>query len=161
MLGGRQVTRFKRDGKQYDVVVQVKPQDRSTPSDLSQIFVRAGGGEMVPLANLVRLEETVAPKALNHFNKLRSATLTATLAPGYDLGAALAFLEAEAGKLPPGMVCDYDGQSREFRESSVGFYVVFGLALVIVMLLRPQGLIPSRRRARELKDRQEEVAPGV
>jgi multidrug efflux pump len=135
MLGGRQVTRFKREGKQYDVVVQVKPQDRSTPGDLSQIFVRAGGGEMVPLANLVRLEETVAPKELNHFNKLRSATLTATLAPGYDLGAALAFLEAEAGKLPAGMVYDYDGQSREFRESSGGFYVVFGLALVFIYLV--------------------------
>jgi multidrug efflux pump len=135
MLGGRQVTRFKREGKQYDVVVQVKPQDRSTPGDLSQIFVRAGSGEMVPLANLVRLEETVAPKELNHFNKLRSATLTATLAPGYDLGAALAFLETEAGKLPTGMVYDYDGQSREFRESSVGFYVVFGLALVFIYLV--------------------------
>jgi multidrug efflux pump len=135
MLGGRQVTRFKRDGKQYDVVVQVKPQDRSTPGDLSQIFARADGGEMVPLANLVRLEETVAPKELNHFNKLRSATLTATLAPGYDLGAALAFLEGEARKLPAGMVYDYDGQSREFRESSVGFYVVFGLALVFIYLV--------------------------
>jgi multidrug efflux pump len=143
MLGGRQVTRFKREGKQYDVMVQVKPADRAVPNDLSQIFVRASGSAasgtqgstMVPLSNLVRLEETVAPKELNHFNKLRSATLTATLAPAYDLGAALAFLEAEAEKLPAGITYDYDGQSREFKESSTGLYVVFVLALLFIYLV--------------------------
>ncbi len=135
MLGGRQVTRFKRDGKQYDVIVQVKPEDRATPNDLSQIFVRGAGGVMVPLANLVTIEETVAPKELNHFNKLRSATVTATLAPGYSLGEALAFLEAEAEKLPVGIVTDLDGQSREFRQSSVGLAVVFVLALAFIYLV--------------------------
>ncbi len=135
MLGGRQVTRFKRDGKQYEVIVQVKPEDRATPNDLSQIFVRGAGGVMVPLANLVTIEETVAPKELNHFNKLRSATVTATLAPGYSLGEALAFLEAEAEKLPVGIVTDLDGQSREFRQSSVGLAVVFVLALAFIYLV--------------------------
>ncbi len=135
MLGGRQVTRFKREGKQYDVIVQVKPEDRSTPNDLSQIFVRGAGGVMVPLANLVTIEETVAPKELNHFNKLRSATISATLAPGYSLGDALAFLEAEAEKLPAGIVSDLDGQSREFRQSSVGLAVVFVLALAFIYLV--------------------------
>lgn len=135
MLGGRQVTRFKREGKQYDVMVQVKAQDRATPNDLPQIFVRAADGTMVPLSNLVVLEETVAPKELNHFNKLRSATITATLAPGYDLGAALEFLEREAAGLPPGIVFDYDGQSREFNESSTGLYVVFLLALIFIYLV--------------------------
>jgi multidrug efflux pump len=135
MLGGRQVTRFKREGKQYEVVVQVKPQDRNTPTDLSQIFVRAGDGTMVPLVNLVTVEERVAPKELNHFNKLRAATLTATLAPGYSLGEALDFLESEAQKLPPGIVYDFKGQSREFNQSSVGLYVVFLLALAFIYLV--------------------------
>ena len=102
MLGGRQVTRFKRDGKQYDVMVQLKDVDRTNPDDLREIFVRGGDGSMVALSNLVAIEETVAPKELNHFNKLRAATLTATLAPGYSMGEALAFLDAEAAKLPRG-----------------------------------------------------------
>ncbi|MCS6879047.1 MAG: efflux RND transporter permease subunit [Geminicoccaceae bacterium] len=135
MLGGRQVTRFKRDGKQYEVVVQVKPQDRATPGDLSQIFVRGAGGVMVPLANLVTIEEKVAPKELNHFNKLRSATISATLAPGYSLGEALAFLDAEAAKLDPSIVTDLDGQSREFRQSATGLWIVFLLALVFIYLV--------------------------
>ncbi|MDX6752371.1 efflux RND transporter permease subunit [Geminicoccaceae bacterium 1502E] len=135
MLGGRQVTRFKRAGKQYDVVVQVEAQDRSTPSDLSQIYVRASSGTMVPLSNLVTVEETVAPKELNHFNKLRSATISATLAPGYSLGEALTYLEEQAASLPTGILYDLDGQSREFRESALGLYVVFLLALAFIYLV--------------------------
>ena len=75
---------------------------------------------MVALANLVTIGETVAPKELNHFNKLRAATLTATLAPGYSMGEALTFLDGEAAKLPPGVVTDLNGQSREFRSSTGG-----------------------------------------
>ena len=135
MLGGRQVTRFKRDGKQYDVVVQLKDVDRTNPDDLREIFVRARDGSMVALSNLVHIDETVAPKELNHFNKLRAVTITATLAPGYSMGEALAFLDAEAAKLPPGMVSDLNGQSREFRTSTGGLYITFLLALAFIYLV--------------------------
>jgi multidrug efflux pump len=135
MLGGRQVTRFKQNGKQYDVVVQVGDDDRLTPAQLTRIYVRARSGQMVPLSNLVKVAETVAPRELNHFNKLRSATVTATLAPGYALGEALAFLKAEADKLPANIVNDLAGQSREFRTSSGGLYVTFVLALFFIYLV--------------------------
>lgn len=135
MLGGRQVTRFKRDGKQYDVMVQLKDVDRTNPDDLREIFVRGQDGSMVALANLVTIDETVAPKELNHFNKLRAATLTATLAPGYSMGEALSFLDGEAGKLPPGIVTDLNGQSREFRSSTGGFYITLGLAAAFIFLV--------------------------
>jgi len=135
MLGGRQVTRFKQNGKQYDVLVQVAPVDRSNPNDLASIFVRARSGQMIPLSNLVRLEETVAPKELNHFNKLRSATITATLTPGYALGQAVEFLQGEAAKLPPNIQNDLAGQSREFRASAGGLFVTFLLALAFIYLV--------------------------
>jgi multidrug efflux pump len=136
MLGGRQVTRFKREGKQYDVVVQVADLDRRNPDDLARIHVRARSGEMVPLSGLVRLEERVAPQSLNHFNQLRSATLSATLAPGYTLGDALAFLDKAADEvLPPTARVDYNGQSREFKESSAGLAMTFALALAFIYLV--------------------------
>lgn len=140
MLGGRQVTRFKREGKQYDVVIQVRAAERVTPNDLSQIFVRgegAAGGPatMVPLSNLVTVAERVAPKELNHFNKLRAATIEATLAPGYTLGEALEFFRDQAEALPPGFTHDFDGQSREFAQSSAGIYTVFLLALAFIYLV--------------------------
>ena len=91
---------------------------------------------MVPMTNIVRLTEEVAPKELNHFNKLRSATLTATIAPGYTLGDALAYLEDAAQQvLPATAQIDYAGQSREFKESASSLYFTFVLALAFIYLV--------------------------
>ena len=136
LLGGRQVTRFKREGKQYDVMVQVEPADRTNPADVEGIFVRARDGQMVSLANLVTVTETVAPKELNHFNQLRSATITTNLAEGYTLGQALAFMEATARSvLPASAKTDFAGESREFRESSTSLYFIFVMALIFIYLV--------------------------
>jgi multidrug efflux pump len=90
---------------------------------------------MIPLSNLVSVVETVAPRELNHFNKLRSATITATLNPGFALGDAIAFLQNEAAKLPPNIVTDLAGSSREFRVSTGGIYITFLLALAFIYLV--------------------------
>ncbi len=136
LIGGRQVTRFERDGEQYDVMVQVADADRATPGNLRQIYVRGADGEMVQLSNLVHVTETVAPQELKHFNQLRSATLEASLAPGYSLGEALAFLEQAAAEvLPAEAQTDYSGLSREFKEASTGLYLTFVLALGFIFLV--------------------------
>lgn len=135
MLGGRQVTRFKRGSEQYDVMVKIADDKRRTPTDLTNIFVRAKTGEMVPLSNIVRLEETVAPRELNHFNKLRAATITANLTPGYGLGEALAFMENATREIAPDLSVDYGGVSREFKESSANMVMIFGLALAFIYLV--------------------------
>jgi multidrug efflux pump len=136
LLGGRQVTRFKREGEQYDVVVQVADIDRTNPDDLRSIYVRGNNGQMVQLSNLVTVSETVAPRELNHFNQLRSATITANIAPGSSLGEALAFLEQTAkDALPASALIDYNGQSREFKEASAGIYLTFALALGFIYLV--------------------------
>ena len=80
-------------GKQYDVIVKLAEDERRVPADLASIYVRGGNGTLVQLANLVGVTETVAPKELNHFNRLRAAIIRATIAPGYTLGDALGFLE--------------------------------------------------------------------
>src|SRR5258706_9732754 len=136
MLGGRQVTRFKKDGEQYDVIVQITPGDRRTPSDISDIYVRGKNNEMVQLSNLVVVRESVAPKNLNHFNRIRAATITATLAPGYALGDAITFMQDAARRvLPVTVQTDLNGVSREFRDSSTEIYFVFVLALAFIFLV--------------------------
>ncbi len=136
LFGGRQVTRFNREGKQYDVIVQVEPIDRQTPYDLSQVYVRSRGGDMVQLSNIVTADETVAPKELNRFNQLRSVTITANLAPDYSLGEALAFMERQAKAiLPADYRVDYNGTSREFKESGHSLVIVFLLALGFIFLV--------------------------
>lgn len=135
MLGGRQVTRFKRGSEQYDVLVKIEDDKRRTPTDLTAIHARSKTGEMVPLSNIVSLQETVAPRELNHFNKLRAATITANLAPGYGLGQALEFMEATTREVASDIQTDVSGQSREFRESSANIGTLFGLALVFIYLV--------------------------
>ncbi|MFO1412983.1 MAG: efflux RND transporter permease subunit [Burkholderiales bacterium] len=136
MLGGRQVTRFKRDGEQYDVIVQVAPVDRTTPADISDIYVRARDGSMVQLANLVNVKEGVAPQSLNHFNRLRAVKITGTLAPGYTIDEALKALDATARQvLPPTAQTSLDGQSREYRSSGSEIYFTFVLALFFIYLV--------------------------
>jgi multidrug efflux pump len=136
MLGGRQVTRFKRDGEQYDVIVQVAPLDRTTPADISDAYVRARDGSMVQLSNLVEVREGVAPQSLNHFNRLRAVKVTATLAPGFAIGEALqAMNDAAARALPATAQTDLDGQSREFRSSGGEIYFTFVLALMFIYLV--------------------------
>ncbi len=136
MLGGREVTRFKREGRQYEVIVQVEGQDRRNPDDLSEIYVRGRDGDIIQLSNLVRVEESVAPRELNHFRQLRSATVSASLAPGYSVGEALAYLDGVAERvLPPSAQTDYAGISREFRSSSADLYFTFVLALVFIYLV--------------------------
>jgi multidrug efflux pump len=136
MLGGRVVTRYKRDAEQYDVLVQTAERGRATPEDIEKIFVRGRNDTMVPLSALVKVREAVSPRELNHFNQRRSVAITAGLAPGYSLGEALQFMDATAQRvLPAGYATELNGVSREFRASSGALGVVFVLAMLFIFLV--------------------------
>ena len=136
MLGGRNVTRYKREGEQYDVVVQTTASGRDTPDDIEKIFVRGRNDAMIPLSAVVRLREVVVPRELNHFGQRRSASITANLAPNYSLGEALVFMDSTAQKvLKSGYATDLNGSSREFRNASGSLAVVFVLALLFIYLV--------------------------
>ncbi|MFK8252581.1 efflux RND transporter permease subunit [Ancylobacter terrae] len=136
LLGGRQVTRFEVGGEQYDVYVQLAAADRTSPSTLDTIYLRAANGEMVQLSNLVTIRESVAPQELRRFNQMRAVTVSANLAPGVSQGEALAFLDQAAHEvLPPSVRTDVSGQSREFRAAGQSLAVVFVLALGFIYLV--------------------------
>ena len=134
MLGGRNVTRFKKGSEQYDVIVQVDDGLRRTPESLANIYVRGSDG-LVQMSNLATVSETVAAKELNHFNKMRSAVISAGLAPGYSQGEALGWMENALQQVAPGAQYDLDGQSREYRESGSSTVALLGLALVFIYLV--------------------------
>ncbi|MCC6477330.1 efflux RND transporter permease subunit [bacterium] len=135
LLGGRIVSDFKRGTKQYDVIIQVRSEDRDTPDIIRGAYVRGKSG-LVQLANVVTIKETSGPKELNHFNRRRSATLTANLIPIVSLGQALGDLDnIVKTSLPKGIKTEYAGQSREFVESSSGLNYFFILALVFIFLV--------------------------
>lgn len=136
MLGAREVTQFQREGKQYKVMVQAQAEQRVTPNDLNNIYVRATGGRLVPLASLVTISEGAAARELARTDRLRSITISASLAPEYTLGEALDYMDRIAAEvLPPEARVSYDGQSREFKDTSAAIYLTFALALIIVFLV--------------------------
>lgn len=135
LLGSRQVTRFKRGSEQYDVMVQIEDNERTKPNDIDVIFVRNNKGELVQLASVVTLTEGVAPRELNHFNKLRAVTIKANLAPGYSLAEALDYMQRIVKEIAPDAQMDYDGQSREFKQSSASLGLTFLLAILFIYLV--------------------------
>jgi multidrug efflux pump len=136
LLGGREVSTFTRANKQYDVIVQLDPRARATPSDMTGLYLRGRGDQLIKLEALANVEEAVGPRELAHFNRVRSTTVTASLAPGFTLGAAIDSLNRIAAEvLPRGSSTALAGESRELEESGTSLYFAFLLALVVVFMV--------------------------
>jgi multidrug efflux pump len=136
MLGGRNVTRFKRDGEQYDVILQTTPSARNTPDDIDAIYVRTRSDQLVPLSSIVKVTESVAPRELNHFGQRRAVVVSSNLAPNFSLGEALQYMDDAAKRvLKPGYTTDVTQQSREFKTSSSSIAVIMVLALLFIYLV--------------------------
>jgi multidrug efflux pump len=136
LLGGTETSTFTRANKQYDVIVQLDPRARSTPSDMTGLYLRGRGDQLVKLEALATVKEEVGPRALNHFNRVRSATISASLAPGFTLGQAIDSLHRLADEvLPRGSSTALAGESRELEESGSSLYFAFILALIVVFMV--------------------------
>jgi multidrug efflux pump len=136
LFGSRVVTRYVDQGEEYDVILQARGEDRASPSDLSQLFLRSPRGELVALSNLISVNESASPRDLIRIDRLPAITLQAGLATDYPLGEALTYLDRlAAAELPSEAKIGYSGTSREFKESSSALIVTFGLGLLIVFLV--------------------------
>ena len=133
---GRRFGYFLKNGKQYQVIAQMRRQDRNDPEDIKKLFVRATGGEMVSLDNLVTFAESASPSSIFRFNRSVSATIQGTPTPGHTLGDGIKELDRVAKKiLPEGFHTSLAGQSRDFAESSSSLLFAFVLALLIIYLV--------------------------
>jgi multidrug efflux pump len=138
LLGSRRVTTYIESGEEYEVILEGERESQRTPTDMKNIYVRsAASGQLIPLANLVQLEEFADSNALNRFNRVRAITLEANLAEGFSLNEAVEHLERlVAERLPDGVIVDYKGQTRDLQESgsSVVFVMVLGIVVVFLAL---------------------------
>ncbi len=136
LLASREVTTFVDRGREYPVLLQADLSDRTSPSDIDFIFVRAGDGEtLVPLSSLINVTTSAAADELRRYDRLPSIQVQGSLADGYSLGEAIAFMEQAAENLPPEARIGLSGQSQQFRETSSGAMTTFALALLIVFLV--------------------------
>lgn len=135
-LSGRRFGYFIQNGKQYQIIGQVDRSDRDEPLDLAGLYVRNIRGEMVQLDNVVRFTENSSPPTLYHYNRYKSATISASLAPGKTLGEGIEAMESISKTvLDPSFQTDYSGASRDFKESSGNTSFAFLLALGLIYLI--------------------------
>jgi multidrug efflux pump len=136
MFGETEVSTFVSRGDEYPVIMRARAQDRATPNDLTNTFVRAANGELVPLSSFISLTESAAPQALNRFDRLRSITIQSGLAPGVSIGEGLEILQQIVrDNLPAEVRIGYNGQSKDFLDSTGAIYVTFAMALLVVFLV--------------------------
>jgi multidrug efflux pump subunit AcrB len=136
-LSGRRYDYFLRNGKQYQIIGQVERGERSQPADITALYVRSKTGRLIQLDNLVKTEESSSPPTLFHFNRYKSATISASLAPGRTLGEGITEMHKIADKLlDTSFHTDLFGSSRDFAESSsnISFALLFALVLIYLIL---------------------------
>ncbi len=135
-LSNRRLGYFIKDGKQYQVIGQLDRGNRDDPADLKNIFVRNSRGEIIPLDNLVEVKEESTSPVVYHYNRYKSATISAGLAPGISLGAGIAEMERIAADLlDETWTTALTGTSRDLKESSGNTSFAFILALVLIFLV--------------------------
>jgi multidrug efflux pump len=135
-LSGRRFGYFLRNGKQYQVIGQVDRKDRDAPVDLKSFYLRSRNGELVQLDNLVKINESATPPSIYHFNRLKSAIVSAGLAPGKTLGDGIKEMRRIADVvLDDSFTTSLSGSSRDFAESSSNTQTAFLLALVLIFLI--------------------------
>ena len=136
-MGSRRVTTFVRGGEEYDVIVQASKLTRAAPADLAAIQVRTRSGELVPLSNLVTLQEMAEPGSLNRFNRLRAITISH--GPGARLHAwarrSIGCSRRSQEELPEQAQIDWKGESREYQSAGGAVLLTFALALLVVYLV--------------------------
>lgn len=136
LLGSRRVTTFMREGEEYDVILEGEPSSQRSPGDLNNIYVRSKtSNSLIPLANLVTLEDRADAATLNRYNRMRAITIEAGLAGDYALGDALDYLEEITRELAPQAVIDYKGESLDLKKSGGDIYFIFALSLLVVFLV--------------------------
>jgi multidrug efflux pump len=135
-LSGLRYGYFYREGKQYQIMGQVDRGDRDEPLDLKSMFVRNRRGDLVQLDNIVSVEEKSNPPQLYHYNRFKSATITASVAPGKTIGDGIKVMREIAKKnLDESFTTALSGSSRDFEESSSNTLFAFSLALLLVYLI--------------------------
>jgi multidrug efflux pump len=136
LVGGAEVAQFDRDSNSYDIIPQVPQEFRDNPEKLGQYFVRSVTGEMVPLSAVVKISTNASPAAIEQFNQLNSATISALPLPGVTTGDGLKALEDIAKEsLPDTFFIDYSGQSRQEKEQGNTILIAFAAAVLVIYLV--------------------------
>ncbi len=135
LFGGLDLSRIKKDGKEYEVIAQLQRSSRLTPRDLDRLYVRNASGKLIQLSSVVGRQTGAAPNTVEHFNRLRSATISGSPI-GVPMGTAMERVEELLKTdLPPEFLFEWYGESRDLKEAGQDLIWVIILALIIVYMV--------------------------
>lgn len=135
-FSNRRIGFFNMNGKQYQVLGQWEREYRDDPADLKNIFVKTNKGALISIDNVVSMEEETSPPTIYHFNRYKSATISAGLAPGKTIGDGIEEMQNIAAKvLDSSFNTALTGSSRDFAESASNTGFAFALALILIFLI--------------------------
>lgn len=135
LLGSTYVNDFNQFNRAYRVYVQADSQFRANPADIKRLYVRSQTGQMIPMANLVKVTQTIGPSIITHYNLFRAVNITGAAAPGVSSGQAIAAMESVAKEtLPKGFGYEWSGLSLEEVQAGASSFIIFGLGIVFVFL---------------------------
>jgi len=135
-MGGIRQGKFTRDGRRYDIRLRLTPEDRLTGDDVKALTVRNSYGELIPLGNLVRIEESKTLQSITRVNRQRAISVTANLAPGASQATALEQADKISKEiLPPGYTFNLEGGAKTFSESGSGLWLAFLLGIVVAYMV--------------------------
>ena len=135
-FSGRRLDYFIMNGKQYQIIGQVRLKDRQEPTDILKLYVRNNKGVYISLATVVKIVPNAIPPALFHFNRYKAATFSASLSPGKTVGDGVKAMQTIAGSvLDNTFQTSLSGPSRDYSESSSNTAFAFGLALILIYLV--------------------------
>ena len=136
LVGGASVSQFDRESNSYDVIPQVPRDWRANPDQLGQFFVRSASEAMVPLSSVVNISTNTSPAAIEQFNQLNAATISALPLPGVSTGDGLAVIQDVLRQtLPEGFFIDYSGQSRLEVAQGNTILIAFAAAVLVIYLV--------------------------
>ena len=128
---------IKKATNQYQVILEVKDDERAEPQDLSLLYIKSADGQrLVPLSAITTWHTTLGPQAVNHINQFTSVTLFFNLKPGYSIGQATDFVEKSAKQiLPPGIRGGLQGEALTFRQTVSSFAILMLLAVFVMYVI--------------------------
>jgi len=135
--GDRQVSNIYAPANQYSVILEVKPEDKRSPSALEKLYIRSTAGQLVPLDAVARVKRTVGPLSVNHFGQLPAATISFNLQPGFSLGEAANSVNAAIRELriPVSVTTSFQGTVKEFQESFANLSVLLIVAILVIYIV--------------------------
>ncbi len=137
LVSGKEATKYRERGREYDISVRLREKDRSQIEDLEKIFVTSPSGEQIRLSNMASIREEIGPVKIERRDQQRIIKVEGNIY-GRDLGSIVGEAKEKIGGLtiPAGFFIKFSGEREEQEKSfrNLLFALILGVILVYMVM---------------------------